>query len=387
MRICQIVDGLAMARHLFERIPEPCLLLTRQADAYPPLPGHVQLVPLRLSTSTTPPALRRRIFARQAVGLLATLQLQAVLTGRTLAQHAYGLATALRAMRHFRPDVVVCHQLKLLPYGIAAQRLFGCRLVSYVHGIAEIEALKTLPVLSALLRRADRAVALSAPMARRLREVVPADRVWVTSMGVDPAVFTNRGQPRRRQIVCVAHFKWMKGHTYLLEAAARVFARMPDHRLVLVGDGEERPRIVEHIARLGLGEHVVLAGRLSGPQIVDVLNESRLFVLPSTSEGLPRALLEAIACGTPAVVTDACNADGIIDSTGLTVPARDPLALAEAMTTALTHTSLWQRCSDNGPGVAARYDWAIVAARDYAMLRMLCSGSGRRISPVGQIAA
>jgi glycosyltransferase involved in cell wall biosynthesis len=78
-----------------------------------------------------------------------------------------------------------------------------------------------------------------------------------------------------------------------------------------------------------------------------------------------------VACGTPAVVTDACNAEGIIETTGLSVPARDPGALAGAVTTLLHDDGLWERCSRSGPRVAAGYDAALVAARDHAMYRRL----------------
>jgi glycosyltransferase involved in cell wall biosynthesis len=386
MRICQIVDGLPTegnasggvgAFHLIEHIPEPCLVITRAAAAYPPLPDRVQLVPLPGHGSTTPPVLRRRLFGPPTASRVSAALLQTAMAGRVLRYHTRSLTIALRAMRRFRPALLVCHQLQRLVYGVAGKRILGCRLVVYVRGAAELEALRRLPLLRALLQVSDRVVAVSPEIARRLHGVVPADRIWLTSTAVDTRTFHDGGRARRPQLVTIANFKWMKGYGDLLVAASRVLQWLPDHRLVIVGDGEERSSILETIDRLQLVGQVVLSGTLPRHDVVRVLNESRVFVLASIFEGLPRALLEAVACGTPAVVTDACNAEGIIDTTGLTVPARDPDALAQAMKTLLVDRGLWQRCSQNGPRVAAAYDGARVAARDHAMYREVLDGAAR----------
>ena len=101
----------------------------------------------------------------------------------------------------------------------------------------------------------------------------------------------------------------------------------------------------------GLNNRVILQGIVPRQEIVSFLNESKLFVMASLHEGLPKALLEAIACGTPAVITDGCNAEGIIEDTGLLVPAGSSEALAGAIITMLEDTALWEKCSQNGPRI------------------------------------
>lgn len=379
MRICRILQTLPSDAspggniglyRLTQYIEEPCLLVTGPADSYPPLPPHATLAPLRRQDTELPARLRARVFGDGAGGARRAA-VQAQLAVRVLRHHTAGIATTLLAMRAFGPELVVCHSLQRLLHGIAARAVLRSKLVLYLHNTSEVDALARLPLLRLLLRAPDRVAAVSPEIARRLAAWLPADRIWLTSTGVDTDMFQDRGRPRRPQLVTVAHFKWTKGYRYLLDAAARVFGRFPDHRLLLVGDGEERETIVAEIARRGLGGHVVLTGVLSRAAVAQVLNESRLFVLSSLHEGLPKALLEALACGTPAVVTDACNAEGIIDRTGLSVPPRDPAALAAAITTLLTDGPRWERCARNGPEVAARYDWKVVAARDLALYRTL----------------
>jgi glycosyltransferase involved in cell wall biosynthesis len=132
-------------------------------------------------------------------------------------------------------------------------------------------------------------------------------------------------------ITCTANFRPVKGHKYLLEAFAVVHRQVPHAKLLLVGDGPLRASFEADIRRLELSEHVRLLGATE--QVERVLAASDLFVLPSLTEGMSNALLDAMAAGLAVVATDAGgNADVIEDGVcGLLVPPRDSNALAEAM--------------------------------------------------------
>jgi glycosyltransferase involved in cell wall biosynthesis len=387
MRICRIFNVLPSATspgsglvpyHLVEHTPEPTLVIAHSRDEVPPLPRHVRLVTTAFRERTTPPALRSRVFGDPAASRLDRATVQALLAAGFLRDHVRFLVVAVREMARFRPELVVCHSLRRLLYGIVAKGLFGCRLVLWLHNTTEVAVIQNLPLLRWLARLPDRIVVVAPEIRRQLLSFLPEERIWLSSTGVDLSTFRPVDCSRRPQLVTIGSFKWKKGYGYLLEAVARVFERLPDHRLLVVGDGEERSAIAATIERLGLGDRVLLTGILSRLEVVRVLSESRLFVLASVHEGLPKALLEALACGTPAVVTDACNAEGIIDTTGLTVPAGDPVALAQAMTALLTDSALWERCSRNGPRIAATYDWPAVAAQEQQMYRALLRSTAGR---------
>lgn len=138
-----------------------------------------------------------------------------------------------------------------------------------------------------------------------------------------------------------------KGHADLLEAVALVKARGLQVSLVLVGDGPARADLEAMTRRLSLGDQVHFTGYLEHPQ--HLLNDFDLAVLPSHTEGLPNAALEALAMrvpllatrvgGTPEVVTDG--------ETGRLVEARSPRALAEGIE----------------EFVAAPQEWSAMAAR------------------------
>lgn len=154
--------------------------------------------------------------------------------------------------------------------------------------------------------------------------------VQVVHCGVEPAAYPF--EPRRLApegpvvALCVASLQEYKGHRYLLEALGR---GMPPRggagdegsgealaeetlqrvRLELVGDGELRQQLETLVAELGLSERVRFHGSLPEPEVAALLERADLFVLPSIvaadgqMEGLPVALIEALACGLPAVST------------------------------------------------------------------------------------
>lgn len=149
-------------------------------------------------------------------------------------------------------------------------------------------------------------------------------------------------QPRTHLIGTVGRFVPPKGHTYLLDAIVRLQSQFPDVKTLVVGDGALLRPMEEKAQALGLSDAVVFTGiRRDVPEILALLD---VFVLPSLWEGLPIALLEAMAAGLPVVATRVGGVPEVVEDgvTGLLVPPRDPDALAEAITRLLRDPDL--RC-------------------------------------------
>jgi glycosyltransferase involved in cell wall biosynthesis len=130
-------------------------------------------------------------------------------------------------------------------------------------------------------------------------------------------------------VTTVGRLHIQKGHTYLIKAASQILDGYPDVMFLLLGDGEERPSIERQIEERGLSEHFVLLG--SRRDVPRVLALSDLFVLPSIDEGLPLAVLEAMAARLAVVATDVDGSrEAVVDGeTGLLVPKADANALAQ----------------------------------------------------------
>jgi glycosyltransferase involved in cell wall biosynthesis len=137
----------------------------------------------------------------------------------------------------------------------------------------------------------------------------------------------------------VARWDPYKDHENLLRALALLKLRGQEFRCILVGSGMDRGNgvLVSLVDQLGLAECVLLAGPRD--DIPAVMNALDLHVLSSAGEAFPNTVAEAMACGTPCVVTDVGDAALIVGRTGWVVSPRDAPALAQAVEKALSALS------------------------------------------------
>jgi glycosyltransferase involved in cell wall biosynthesis len=134
-----------------------------------------------------------------------------------------------------------------------------------------------------------------------------------------------------RIILFVGNLVEMKGVQFLLEAVASL--QLENTKLVLVGDGELRDALLAHAERLGITPMCSFVGKRPHHEIACWLSAADCLVLPSTSEGLPTILPEAMLCRTPIVATTVGGIPEIIDNArnGLLVPPMDAHALTDAL--------------------------------------------------------
>jgi glycosyltransferase involved in cell wall biosynthesis len=171
-------------------------------------------------------------------------------------------------------------------------------------------------------------------------------------------------------LVAAGRLHAQKGYRYLLEAIDElVNRRQRQLRLVVLGTGELRSDLEEFVRDHGLQQHVTFAGFVANP--LPWFRQADLFVLPSLFEGLPNSLLEAVACGTPALATDCPSGPiEILDEGrlgGLVAPA-DAGALADTIQAAMDCYPEWQqRAVVARESVRQRYD-ASTGIRDLESL-------------------
>lgn len=253
--------------------------------------------------------------AESRAGLLRQLDEAGVPVRFVGVRAARQLRTAVRTLRSLlasqRPQLVQTFLFHANVVGTLAVR--GLADVQLVQGMRVADPSWPRQLVERwTTRRADKVACVSHSVAdycaARLR--VPADKLIVIPNGIDAAAYRDLTPvdlqrwgvpPGRHAIVFVGRMHPQKGLDWLFSFAPRLFERLPEHDLLLVGDGPERAAWEARARSLGLQQRVHWAGW--SPQVPQILAAADLLILPSRWEGMPNVLLEAMAAGLPVVST------------------------------------------------------------------------------------
>ena len=284
-------------------------------------------------------------------------------------------ALARRIVEERGSEVIHAHQL--IPDGLAAVvlgRWLGLPVVCTLHG----SDVTVAPFHDPLARAAARVVA------RRCRAVIGCNANLLETLGrigrlggpthlipygVDAAQFQSIERRLARErlglpvdepfVLYVGLLIARKGVDVLLEAFARVAARVPRVKLVLVGGSVERddlrPALEARAAALGCGERVRFVGRRPHGEMPLWFSAADVFGFASRLEGFPNVVREAIACGTPCVATALPGMTEVVGpESGIVVPVDDAAAFGAALEQALGR--VWDRAAIRRRAAAWRWD-------------------------------
>jgi glycosyltransferase involved in cell wall biosynthesis len=168
-----------------------------------------------------------------------------------------------------------------------------------------------------------------------------------------------------------------KRQDVLIKACALCVQRGLDLRLVLVGDGKMRKHLEELAREIGMTSRTTFSGQLSREgQITDALDKADLFVLPSRTEGLPRAMIEAMARGLPCIGSDVGGIPELISASSL-APPDDVPALAAKIQEVLTSPGRLQQMSKENLDRVPEYSEDVLRDRRKAFYSHLASETTR----------
>jgi glycosyltransferase involved in cell wall biosynthesis len=276
------------------------------------------------------------------------------------AKDLLGLPPFVRRLRELQPAVFHAHLTWPLSckYGILAAVLAGVpRIIATAHlAIEPGGGWPTHVQPRWIARGVSQYVAVSASVERQLVEEfgIPAEQVTQISNGVDVTLFDRPVNPQlraelsqneeRRVLACIGRLDAQKGQRYLIEAMADV----PETRAVLVGEGPDRGDLERLSETLGVTDRVTFLGQRS--DVPDVLAACDALVLPSLCEGLPLAILEAMAAGKPVIASNnGGNAEAVVDNkTGMLVPVGNSAGLADAIRQMLADPQRAERMGESG---------------------------------------
>jgi phosphatidylinositol alpha-1,6-mannosyltransferase len=282
----------------------------------------------------------------------------------------YALAALFAALVR-RVDVVFCGHLHLAPLAAVVARSTGARLVVQLHGIEAWER-PTLPQRAAV-EVADLVLCVSRYTRGRVLSwaSMPPERVLVLSDTVGDIFVPGDGSPMRKELgvaekqvlLTVGRMdvaERYKGHDRVITALPVLIAKGHDPVYLIVGEGDDQPRL-EHLARdADIAECVRFMGAPPQDRLAALYRAADLFLMPSAGEGFGIAYLEALASGTPALGLDA---GGAVDPLG--DGELGTLATADTLTDAIDRLLVADRAPAEtlSSAVRARFGRAAFAAQ------------------------
>lgn len=261
---------------------------------------------------------------------------------------AWRLLTVLWLCATRRPDFVV--SFYLLPhalYGDAARRLFGVPTIPVTISEEDVRLGVSRRLFRAAVRRAH-AVGVRGAHSARILEAhgVPARKIFSPPNLYDPDAYAPDPKVTKDiDVLFVGNLVAVKRLDRLLQATALLGERRPGLRVCLVGDGVLRHELEEQAGRLGLAGRVRFEGARPFEEVVRWLRRARLLVMTSQMEGLPQAMIEAMSCGVPVVISATGDVTTLArhGENAWIVPEPTAEAFAEAIDRLLADDGLYHR--------------------------------------------
>ena len=239
---------------------------------------------------------------------------------------------------------------------------------SLIGWLAKLQAPVSYLLEQEIFDHAEKLTAVSQSVAGELSAYgIDPKRVSVLGNGVNTDIFRPKphaDQVSRPYFLTVARLAPRKGLHDLIACAELVSHRYPDYRFLIAGTGPLEGELATQIRRRKLQDNVLLLGHIGErTQLVELYQNATAFVHPAHYEGLPTVLLEAMACGCPAVATAVSGALDVVQDgqNGRLVPICQPEAMAQALMQLVEEPQLRARL---GPAARAtieqQYAWDVV---------------------------
>ena len=249
-----------------------------------------------------------------------------------------------REMREWKPDIVLSFMTKSNIIALLAKLLSGEKMPVIIAERAN--PYYSTAIFKFIKRKlypfADGAVFQTEQAKDYYKEIIKCETAVLRNpLNPDFVIVPYEGE-RKKKIVTAGRLSEEKNQKLLIDAFCRIAHKYPEYSVEIYGDGPLRDALDQHIKKRGMQDRVKLMGRKN--HIENHIKDAAVFVLPSNSEGMPNALLEAAALGLACVATD-CPIGGpavIIQDgyNGLLVPMNDEKTMAAAIEKIITDPEL-----------------------------------------------
>lgn len=156
-------------------------------------------------------------------------------------------------------------------------------------------------------------------------ESLGVSKVVVIPNGINPNDYHSNGMTKKNQAIFVGRLVFYKNLDVVINAFEKIVKKIPDAKLILVGNGPQRNHLEQLVEKLGLKSSISFTGMVSDAEKIRLISESAVLLNPSLIEGFGIVVLEGFACGKPVITSDSKPLSDLIDDSvdGYVVPAAD----------------------------------------------------------------
>lgn len=358
MKICRISqtfptkkrNGIGLHTYFVSNIVKiPTLILTKYTDEeYISYGEHIDLKPVKYAQKAFPAnnKLTWAFFSAAFFYIIGQLEFT---------------FKSIRALIDFKPDIIHLQSPHAILIGIFGKVFLGSKLVLTFHG-SDLLRIKNNKIYFRMLKLCDRIYYVSPPMKNLLLKHIDEKTLFEVHSGVDLKSYKKADQIDKEKIILsVGNLRWQKGYEYLINAFAKVNKKQPAYKLLIIGEGSERVLLENLIDRLNLKDRVFLLGYKSKEDVINYMQKSSVYALSSVTEGMPKVLLEAMACGLPIVATDVGAIKMMMGDSAIVVPHSDSDLLANAIINLITSPEKREIIKNEGLVKVKSYSWENLA--------------------------
>ncbi|HBH46182.1 MAG: hypothetical protein A2445_05435 [Candidatus Jacksonbacteria bacterium RIFOXYC2_FULL_44_29] len=274
-------------------------------------------------------------------------------------------------------DVIHAHDWLSFPAGLEAKRVSGKPLIVHVHA-TEFDRTggnncntQVFAIEQAAFEEADAIIAVSQFTKNKVIQHygIPSEKIKVVHNAIEPRDYNvsvsslqHLKQGGKKVVLFVGRITLQKGPDVFLRAARRVVDFEPNALFIIAGSGDMEAQVIREAAALGLADKVLFAGFLRGEELRQLYKLADLYVLPSVSEPFGITTLEALASGTPVIISKQSGVAEVIDHC-LKVDFWDVNEMASKIVAVLRYSELQEGLKENGSREVKKFSWRDAARK------------------------
>jgi len=284
-------------------------------------------------------------------------------------------------------DVIHAHDWLAYPAGIEAKKATGKPLIVHVHatefdrtgGNGVNEAVYAIEKAGLAASNAIIAVSQWTKNILVSKYGIPHEKITVVHNGIDLEEI-KKIRPRIRElkkagnkiVLFVGRITLQKGPDYFIRTAKRVLLHRPNTLFIVSGSGDMEHQMIRQAADEGISDKVFFAGFLRGDDLNSIYQAADLYIMPSVSEPFGITPLEALANGTPVLISKQSGVSEVL-SHALKADFWDIDDMADKIISTLDHSSLHENLRDNGYKEIQKSSWPIAADKCLSVYHDVCS--------------